>query len=528
MSSGYEVVSENRVGGREQFPSAWKTIRTTFHDVADLPSERDNYTDSPVHVSHGLEWQIRIYPGGHSESREEDVFVSLFLSCKSCTNTNKIKAKYKIRVPSAGRAVGGEAFRIFSHQENSWGCRYWGYADYAKRKAVLNPSKRYLVDGNLIVEVDIQILLDKPPIWTPSKQTNSVCLDMLALLDAADTDNTDVTFEVGSGDGKELFYAHGAILAARCPKLASLAEGCDPDTPIPAGDVQADVFRMLLRYVYGGEIPAKLTTKSRTKPREPTSSRLRDSPTTDRSLTPDDKDSYEWKYLWPRLKQAGWTRQFGDDLVNWFVRPDRNPASDGMKIGVDYFPSEDDVIEYCRQDDIKDQAKAIIDAANRFECTGLKLTAEAKLATAGITTENAAEIILYADSKTCAMLKEIAMEFFVENAQAVMASEGYEQVAESPAIMREMVAAMASGSKKRPASSDADGERDYKRMRVATLRQKLEADGLRAGFLDGTREMLVSRLEEADAKASAQIEALAQAEAENEDESESESEDQDE
>ena len=66
------------------------------------------------------------------------------------------------------------------------------------------------------------------------------------------------------------------------------------------------------------------------------------------------------------------------------------------------------------------------------------------------------------------MLKEAAMEYFVENAQDVMATKGFEQVAESPDIMREMMAVGFGGNKKRPASSDAydDDDRDYKRMRV--------------------------------------------------------------
>ena len=101
------------------------------------------------------------------------------------------------------------------------------------------------------------------------------------------------------------------------------------------------------------------------------------------------------------------------------------------------------------------------------------------------------------------------MEFFVKNAQAVMASEGFEKVAESPETMREMMSAMALGSKKQPASSDAD----YKRMSVATLRQKLDDKGL---DVDGSKEMLVARLEDGDAEA--QAEAGTEAESEDEDE----------
>ena len=417
MASGYEVVDEDRGGGREGVASEWKTIRAVFPNFAGLPSERGDVKSSAVLKCHGFGWTVDLYPGDDTVSSEEDDFVSLYLSCKSCTNTNKIRAKRRFRIPSAGKARGGKRFDIYSPSTSSSTNEgpAWGFRNYAKREDVLNSSKNYLVDGNLTVEVDIQVMLDKPPTWTP---TNTVCSDMLAFLDAADADNTDVTFEVASNDGKELFYAHGPILAARCPTLAGLAEDYDPDTPIPVGDVQADVFRMILRYVYGGEVPSK-------------------------------------------------------EVIN-------------------------------------EQAKDIIHAADKYGCTGLKLTAEAELATAGITTENAAEIILFADATNCAMLKENAMEFFVKNALDVMASEGYEQVAESPETMREMMAAMASGSKKRPASSDADAERDYKRMRVATLRQKLDEKKL---DVDGSKDMLISRLEAAEAEAR-EAQALA-AQAEN-------------
>ena len=421
MSGGYEVVDEGHVGGQEQFPSAWKTIRTQFHDFADLPSERYDCTESPVLQCHGLEWQIQLYPGGDTESSEDDVFISLRLWCKSCTNTNKIKAKFNIRVPSAGRVVDG-AFHKFFKKDVAW-----GFNEYAKREDVLKPSNNYLPDGNLTVEVDIQVMLDKPPVWTP---TNTISADMLAFLDAADALNTDVTFEVASEDAKECVYAHGQILAARCPTLASLAEGCDPDTPIPIGDVQADVFRMLLRFIYAGEVPSKKV--------------------------------------------------------------------------------------------IHEQAKDIIRVADRFGCTGLKLTAEAELATAGITTENAAELILFADGTNCALLKETAMEFFVKNSQAVMKSDGFEQVKESPAIMAELMVVGFGGSTERPAPSDPDGERDYKRMRVSALRRKLDEKGF---DVDGSKEMLISRLEAAEvaeAEARAQAEALIQAEAEAENEEEGE------
>ena len=91
---------------------------------------------------------------------------------------------------------------------------------------------------------------------------------------------------------------------------------------------------------------------------------------------------------------------------------------------------------------------------------------------------------------------------------------------ESPVVLTELMGAMAAGTKKRPASPDAADGRDYKRMRVATLRQKLDEKEL---DVDGSKEMLISRLEVADAEE----QAVSQADAENRDDS-SEDEDSDE
>ena len=410
MSSGYEVVNEVHVGGQEQVASEWKTNRVVFHDFAGLSSKRGDCTLSPVLECHGLKWRIALYPGGKESSNEKEVYVALFLTCMSSRNrrsTNDIKAKWRIRVTSAGKAKGGGTFNMFS--ASAGGNNSWGYRNYVKREKALKPSRHYLVDGNLTVEVDIQVMLDTPPVWTP---TNTVCSDMLEILDSADAENADVLFEIGDGDkattrsrkdDHKTFYAHKLILSKRAPALAALADMCSLGAAIPISDVHPDLFRMLLRFIYGGEVP-------------------------------------------------------GEDVL-------------------------------------REEARDIIRVADRFGCTGLKLAAEAEMATAGITTENAAELILFADGMNCAMLKEAAMDYFVTNAQNVMASEGFGQVKESPAVMAELMAAMASGSQKRPASSDADSERDFKRMRVSTLRQKLDDKGL---DVDGSKEMLVSRLEEAE------------------------------
>jgi hypothetical protein len=65
---------------------------------------------------------------------------------------------------------------------------------------------------------------------------------------------------------------------------------------------------------------------------------------------------------------------------------------------------------------MKSHAKDIIDAADKYRVVNLKLEAEASLVKATtFTMENVMELLIYAESKNCALLKEAAMDYIVEN-----------------------------------------------------------------------------------------------------------------
>jgi hypothetical protein len=97
------------------------------------------------------------------------------------------------------------------------------------------------------------------------------------------------------------------------------------------------------------------------------------------------------------------------------------------------------------------------------------------------------------DSENCALLKEAAIEFFAANLTSLMPSSGWANMTESAPIMRDIMEG-AFIKKKRSAPADgSDEERDYKRMRVSTLRRKLDEKGL---DVNGSRGMTISRLEE--------------------------------
>jgi hypothetical protein len=249
-----------------------------------------------------------------------------------------------------------------------------------------------LVDGNLTIEVDIQVYRDESPFWEPK---NELHLDMMKFLESANQSG-DVKFQVGSKE----FSAHRQILQARVPELAALAEDCSPDTLIPIQDIKPSTFRSLLQFVYANDVP--------------------------------------------------------------------------------------------QPEELKNEARELLDVANRFGCKGLKLLAEAELAVSGLSVDTAADLVLLADARNCALLKESAMDFFAANPTSVMSSSGWHTVEESLPLMKELMAVIVS-NKKRSAPAASDEERDYKRMRVSTLRRLLGENGL---DYDGSREVLISRLEE--------------------------------
>ena len=133
---------------------------------------------------------------------------------------------------------------------------------------------------------------------------------------------------------------------------------------------------------------------------------------------------------------------------------------------------------------------------DRFGCVRLKLAAESYLASEGFTIENVAELLLFADGHNCSLLKESAIEYFVENSLVVMRSEGYGKIQESTTIMSELMAALAESTNNRVAPSNSAGDEggSNKRRHVATVLQELDDKGL---DLDGPYETLVQRLEDA-------------------------------
>ncbi|KAL7545091.1 hypothetical protein ACHAWF_008459, partial [Thalassiosira exigua] len=134
--------------------------------------------------------------------------------------------------------------------------------------------------------------------------------------------------------------------------------------------------------------------------------------------------------------------------------------------------------------DLEAHCKDLIEVADRYCVVQLKLLAEAYFVTSSpIQVDTITEHLLFANSKKCALLKEAAMDFIVENGVAVLENMPLKG-ARDPTLFADLLATVSRGKK-----TDA-GDR-FSMMRVNELRVELNKRGL---GVDGTRETMIAAL----------------------------------
>jgi hypothetical protein len=143
---------------------------------------------------------------------------------------------------------------------------------------------------------------------------------------------------------------------------------------------------------------------------------------------------------------------------------------------------------------MKIHAKEIIDMADRFGVSGLKLEVEACLVrTTTFTVENVMDHLHFADMKNCALLKEAAMDFILDNKVEVLKKVS---LSDAPGgLLADVLAAVARGENIRngntvPSACEGD---QYITMRVSELRSKAHEECL---DVDGSRESLIAALKQ--------------------------------
>ena len=269
-------------------------------------------------------------------------------------------------------------------------------------------TKRFIVELQILANI-----MEDENNCTEILPPNPMGLEFLPLIN--DEETSDVTFIVQ----KTRFYAHQTILRTSAQLLAEFCEGFDGKTAIEITNMRPDVFRYLLRYVYGAILPP--------------------------------------------VPSEG-----------------KENVGDGKKW--------------------LETLLGLLDAADRFGITTLKLLVESRLVKTALTKENAAEMILYADCKKCALLKEAAMALFRDHAEDIMESPSYLKIKESPVILHQLLAeALVKKNRSARKRQRFDDEENSNDLSVHSLRRKLFERGLE---VDGPKELLVSRLQSRDWSAS--------------------------
>ena len=417
-----------------------------------------DHTDSPSFTIHGLDWYLRIHPGGAASATTDDA-VSLYLRCKTASDQNvAVQAEFSLALC---RPRDGSIDYLMSCPANAFRRKRKGWPNFVTRSRLLDPTSRLLdEDGTLTVVVAVQLFIDREVDFV-LPATNGVGVGLSRLLKEANPacdlfnndniehvgeydvdedvsptkDTADVQFALvvagknaneGITDTTEIIVnAHRLILKISAPTLAQL---CESDTPVPIFGVRPIIFKTVLDYVYGNDVPDSMWRAA--------------------AMTNDEETS--------------------------------SSSSSSLK-GV--------AIELCN-------------AGNQFGIVGLKLLAETKiLEHPGISISNFSDLILYADAKNCALLKERAIEYYVVNARAIRCHPSYVRVRESAMILDELMDALLSRPIRRSVSTMSSGggggdeDVDYDTMGVNLLRRTLNARRL---DVDGSREMLIRRLVRSD------------------------------
>jgi hypothetical protein len=236
------------------YKEEWTTHTIHVHGFGSLPAVRGVGIYSLLLL--GNQWRLRIYPGGHDDAAEGMVTLDLW---------NKSNKAIEIDlVFSVNDGIGKQVVYEQSDRPQHFapvgtvgsarGCTF------AKRSKLL----RSLINGALVIEVHMKLATPTISVPPPFIPENPVAKMIQGLF--LDEKSSDIIFEVAEGKGKNsamkvtktapvTFAAHRLIIENCSSMFADLCESHDDSTtPIQINDVTPDIFRHLLKYIYGGKL----------------------------------------------------------------------------------------------------------------------------------------------------------------------------------------------------------------------------------------------------------------------------------
>jgi hypothetical protein len=433
-----------------------ETMRFKLHDFANCEERRGQYRITPTIRAHGYNWKLQIYPYGDNRSSEETEHVSCFLHYFASPN-DRIEPSAKV------------TYRVATHKTDTQLCAFsvekgkcstsWGLENFIKRKKII---EKYLDDddGSLTIEIDIQIAVDRKIIWYPTTMRREPTLTQLYL---SSSETGDVTFRVPT----------------------TTITNTNTNTNTNSSD-DIVVHQQHHQYEYKYYKAHKMILALRAK------------------------------ILYELVCEES-SSSSEDDTDN------NNDDDDGAFVvdlpGIDCETFET-MLEYVytvKRPLIEDvhTARNLLVAADRFCLTELKLYVESVLADKFVDETNAAELLLFADSHSCALLKETTMDVCLSDPNVVMKTPGWKLIEESDTILTEVFEHTHTAcrkyfynnrddennnnknngedNKEDACTKESDDNMNLDQLDVFSLRERLDEADL---DVDGSRETLIGRLEE--------------------------------
>ncbi|KAF0929762.1 hypothetical protein E2562_024450 [Oryza meyeriana var. granulata] len=207
----------------------------------------------------GHRWRIKYYPNGQSADSADYISLFLFLDEKA-TKDVKVQVKFQFQISFTGKikkppSLASKKVRTYGGL-GSWS---WGRRKFIKREDFEKSND--LRDDSFTIRCDIAVIRDiriekttetaaATFVTVPPSDLNQQLGDLLETEKGAD-----VMSEVGG----QTFAAHRCVLAARSPvfsaELYGLMKESDTTGVVRIEDMEAQVFKLLLRFMYIDSLP---------------------------------------------------------------------------------------------------------------------------------------------------------------------------------------------------------------------------------------------------------------------------------
>ena len=246
----------------------WTSHRFNIREFRDLTNVKTQYAEAPEFTCNGHEWALEFYPGGNNLATEG--CVSIYVSLHSGKNAS---AMYEITLlDKFGNAVRVKQSTMLCFVSIAFNSVAIGWHNFIKRSFILDASNNILdINGTLAIVVSMKE--ESTAVFVPQNLLLNTIQEMFN-----DDKTADVCFEVANGadevekdeqiaGGSTSFHAHTLILKKCAPMLADLVSNGGEKggmISVQVSDVQPDIFRHLLWYVYGGKT-AEDTLKAHAK-----------------------------------------------------------------------------------------------------------------------------------------------------------------------------------------------------------------------------------------------------------------------